>query len=246
MSDAPLGTPAAARGRTGVPPQPQVQRVVVITGGQGDLACAMHEEFARQGWRVLAPGRAEMDVRDGASVAAWFDSARKDLGVSRLDALIGNAGITRDCLLARLDAQTLNDVLAVNLRGAYLCARAALPLMEAAGGGALVWIGSYAARTGPAGLSAYAAAKAGLAGFSQSLAVELGAQNIRSNVVMPGFLRTKMTLDLAPTTVAGALESHALGRFNTPQQAARFVVMLCDMEHVSGQVFQLDSRVGKW
>ena len=104
-------------------------------------------------------------------------------------------------------------------------------------------IGSRAARHGTRGQSAYAAAKAGLVGLAQSLAKEYGARNIRCNVVLPGFLETRMTAGLSARRREEAREEHALGRFNTVGNAARFIAFLARLDHVSGQVFTLDSRL---
>ena len=109
-------------------------------------------------------------------------------------------------------------------------------------------IGSYSALSGPAGQANYAAAKAGLIGLTQSIAKEYGARNVRANCVLPGFLETKMTRHLLANDEwrEELTKTHALGRLNTPQDAARFIVFLHSMQNVSGQVFQLDSRVRRW
>ncbi len=112
--------------------------------------------------------------------------------------------------------------------------------------GHILLIGSRAARCGTRGQSAYAAAKAGLAGLGQSLAKEYGPRNIRCNVVLPGFLETRMTAHLSPERRDEVRAEHALGRFNTVENAARFIAFLSRLDHVSGQVFTLDSRIDKW
>jgi len=213
---------------------------VLISGGRGDLARAMQAEFERAGDRVDAPGRQEMDVRDEAAVEAWF--ARLD----RLDVVIANAGITRDGTLAHLANEAIDDVIDTNLRGAFFCARAALKIMLKQRSGHIILIGSRSARSGPRGQTAYAAAKAGLVGFAQSVAREYGARDIRCNVVLPGFLETRMTAVLPPARIEEMRAEHALGRFNTPENAARFIAFLARLENVSGQVFTLDSRIDRW
>jgi 3-oxoacyl-[acyl-carrier protein] reductase len=213
---------------------------VLITGGEGDLGRALAAEFSQQGAEVQSPGRGALDVRDEKSVAAWFSRA------DRLDVLVANAGLTRDGAVTGLDAADFEAVVETNLRGAFLCARAALRPMLAQRRGHMVLIGSRAARCGTAGQSLYAAAKAGLVGFAQSLAKEYGARNIRCNVVLPGFLETKMTAPLPAARREAVRAEHALGRFNTPENAARFVGFLAALDHVSGQVFTLDSRIDRW
>jgi len=211
---------------------------ILISGGEGDLARAMQKEFPRD--TVHAPGRKEMDVCEEAQIEAYFSR------LERVDVLIANAGLTRDGAVTGLAPDDFNEVVNVNLRGAFLCSRAALKFMLRQRSGHIVLIGSRAARHGTRGQSAYAAAKAGLVGLAQSLAREYGARNIRCNVVLPGFLETKMTASLPEKRREETREEHALGRFNTVGNAARFVAFLARLDHVSGQVFTLDSRLDRW
>jgi 3-oxoacyl-[acyl-carrier protein] reductase len=211
---------------------------ILISGGEGDLGRALGKAFP--GDVVHAPGRKDMDVREETAVEATF--ARLD----RLDVLIANAGLTRDGVVTGLAAADFDAVLEVNLRGAFLCARAAIKLMVKQRSGHILFIGSRAARHGTRGQSAYAAAKAGLVGFAQSVAKEYGARNIRCNVVLPGFLETKMTAELSEKRREEVRAEHALGRFNTAENAARAIAFLARLDHVSGQVFTLDSRIDRW
>jgi 3-oxoacyl-[acyl-carrier protein] reductase len=211
---------------------------VLISGGEGDLAKALQKEFS--GDTVHAPGRKAMDVRDEAQVEAYFAQ------LTKLDVLIVNAGLTRDGAMTGLSAEDFNDVISTNLRGAFLCARAAVKMMIKQRSGHIILIGSRAAKCGTRGQSAYAAAKAGLAGFGESLAREYGPRNIRCNVVLPGFLETKMTVALSAERREVVRTEHALGRFNTVENAARFIAFLARLDHVSGQVFTLDSRIDRW
>ena len=211
---------------------------VVITGGGGDLARAIAQ--ALPGDAIHAPTRAEMDVRDEAQVDAFFAK------LARVDVLIANAGMGRDGLLVSQDMATVGEILDTNLRGAFLCTRAAIKLMVKQRSGHVLLIGSRAGKHGTRGQSAYAAAKAGLVGFGQSVAKEYGARNVRCNVVLPGFLKTKMTAAMSPEHLDQVREQHALGRFNTPENAARAIAFLARLDHVSGQVFTLDSRMDRW
>ncbi len=213
---------------------------ILISGGEGDLARAVQAEFCARDNVVHAPGRKVMDVRDEAAVENYIS------GLSRVDVLIANAGLTRDGALTALSLDDFKEVLDVNLLGTFLCARAALKLMVKQRSGHILLIGSRSARYGTRGQSAYAAAKAGLVGFAQSLAKEYGGRNIRCNVVLPGFLETKMTATLTPARREEVRAEHALGRFNTVENAARFIAMLARLDHVSGQVFTLDSRIDRW
>jgi 3-oxoacyl-[acyl-carrier protein] reductase len=211
---------------------------ILISGGEGDLARALQKEFPRD--HVHAPGRKEMDVREEAQVDAYFSR------LERLDVLIANAGLTRDGAVTGLASDDFNEAVNANLRGAFLCSRAALKFMVRQRSGHIVLIGSRAARYGTRGQSAYAAAKAGLVGLAQSLAKEYGARNIRCNVVLPGFLETRMTAGLSARRRDEVRADHALGRFNTVGNAARFIAFLARLDHVSGQVFNLDSRLDRW
>jgi 3-oxoacyl-[acyl-carrier protein] reductase len=209
---------------------------VVITGGEGGLGRALQTEFLREGHEVHAPGRSALDVRDEKQVEAYFS------GLARLDVLVANAGLTRDNLIGGMSRDDFNEVVAINLRGAFLCARAAVKIMVRQRSGHLLFIGSRTAKHGVRGQSNYGAAKAGLVGLAQSLAQEYGARNVRANVVLPGFLETKMTAPIRPERREEIRSEHVLGRFNTADNAARTIVFLARLDHVSGQVFTLDSR----
>ena len=211
----------------------------LITGGEGDLARHIRAELESAGWDVLAPGRAELDVLQPKAFFAQID---------RLDLLINNAGIFRDASLLKMTEEDFDAVLDANLKGAFLCTQAALKLMSRQREGHIINIGSYSALSGPAGQANYAAAKAGLIALTQSTAKEYGLRNIRANCLLPGFLETKMTRHLLEDAEwkESLLSQHTLGRLNTPEDAARFMLMLHSMPAISGQVFQLDSRIHRW
>ena len=212
-------------------------RLAVITGGAGDLAQKVARLFVDAGYEVRSPGRDELDVTDADGVRSFFNS------LPRCDVLINNAGALADAPVARMDETSWDKVMDVCLRGAFLCCRSAIPHMRAAGAGHIINIGSYSALSGPAGQANYAAAKAGLIGVTKSIARELGNSNIRANCVLPGFLETKFVKDVPAQAVERIKGDHVLGRFNTVPDAARFIVFLDTMASVSGQVFQLDSRI---
>jgi len=219
-----------------------MQPVALITGGSGDLAKAIRTELRSQGWIVHSPSRQEMDVTDKVQVQRVIGS------LDQLDLLIHNAGITRDSLLLKMSEAQFSDVLNVHLKGAFLCSQAALKIMVKKRQGHLIQIGSYSALCGPAGQANYAAAKAGLIALSQSLAAEYGPRGIRANVILPGFLETKMTHGLLDDAHQRQriLANHSLGALNTPQDSARFIAFLHSMHSVRGQIFQLDSRISRW
>ncbi len=225
-----------------LPPSESPTRTAFITGGAGDLAQAISAELQQAGFNVLAPGRDALDVTNAGSVRAFF------AGVKHLDLLINNAGVCRDVSVAKMSEAEFDHVVDVNLKGAFLVSQSAVKLMSKQRCGHIVNIGSYSALSGPAGQANYAAAKAGLIGFTQSIAKEYGARNVRANCVLPGFLDTQMTRHLLEDAAwrESLLSQHALGRLNTAEDVARFILFLHSMENVSGQVFQLDSRVRRW
>ncbi len=215
-------------------------RTALITGGEGTLALAVGDCLRATGWNVLAPGKAVLDVTSTASVDAFFASA------PAIRLLVNNAGIIDDALIASMTEEQWTQVVNVNLDGVFRCTRAALGGMIRAGGGGIINIGSFAALHGTAGQSAYAAAKAGLIGFTKAVALEHGRSNVWSNCVLPGFLETKMTAATLKRHREQIVAGHALGRLNTVAQSAQFIAQLAGFDHLSGQVFQLDSRVRRW
>jgi 3-oxoacyl-[acyl-carrier protein] reductase len=211
--------------------------VALITGGSGALATALRTALSDAGWIVHAPDRSTLDVTSRRSVEGCFAVLKG------LDLLVNCAGIRRDALVARQPSRDRDAVLDVCLRGAFLCSREAARIMSRFGDGHIVNIGSASALTGPAGQSAYAAAKAALIAFTKSIASELGPSGIRANCVLPGWMHTPMTAGLPAALRQQALDTHVLGRCNTPNDAARFIVFLHSLPAVSGQVFSLDSRI---
>ncbi len=210
---------------------------IVITGGNGGLARAISAAFVSAGHQVLAPSRDELDVTGAAAVKAWFAARETSL-------LVCNAGLTRDALLLKLDEAAWDETMAANLKGAALCAATAAKGMLRARRGHIVFISSFSALHPPAGQAAYAAAKAGLIGLAKSLACELGPAGIRVNTILPGFLDTPMTAGMSPRRREAVRREHVLGRFNTPETVASFLLHLHEhLPHTSGQIFQLDSRI---
>lgn len=236
------------------------QRVVLVTGAAGGLGRALVSTFAIQGWRVIAGWHSEppnpplgprnsvwsvrLDVTSRASVDEVLSSTADQVGP--VEVLINNAGVTADALLVGMDEGAWDDAIEVNLRGAFLMCRAVLPGMADARRGHIVNVASYSARHGARGQANYAAAKAGLLGLTQALAREAGHRNVRVNAVLPGFLETPMTAAVPRPVLEAAQAANVLGRFNTVGEVARFIAFLATLDGVSGQLFQLDSRIGRW
>ena len=211
---------------------------LVITGGHGGLARAITARFAESGWQVHAPGREELDVTIPEDVESYFSRHQPDL-------LICNAGVIRDAPIARLGPDDWQHVIDVNFHGARRCAISALAGMQRREFGHIVFISSNSAIHPPVGQTAYAAAKAALLGLTRDLAVEAGAHNVRVNAILPGFLETPMTTGVSETRSEVVRNTHSLGRFNTPDAVAAFISHLQhELPNTSGQVFQLDSRIG--
>ena len=210
-----------------------------ISGGHGGLARAAVECFTAAGWEADAPSHAELDVGNRSAVRRWFDEhAPYDLAVCA-------AGITRDRPFLKQTEKEWDEVMNVNVTGAAWCARcAAAAMAREKREGQVVMVGSYAALRPAPSQAAYAASKSALEGLVKSLAREWGKEGIRVNLVLPGFMLTEMTAGLRESVKESALSRHVLGRFNTPEQAAAFILCLQEvLTAASGQVFDLDSRI---
>lgn len=232
-------------------------QVILISGAAGGLGTALCRQFLLEGHRVVAGWHQtpvalqhgnllpfQLDVRHADSTRASVEFACDRFGT--LNVLINNAGVIADELLPRMSDAPWSEVMEVNLKGAFQLSQAAIKPMIRQRDGHIVNISSHSGRHGAAGQSNYAAAKAGMIGLTQSLAKELGPRNVRVNAVLPGLMQTGMTATLSPDVIEAMHQSNALGRINTVDEIARFVVFLTSMSHVSGQVFTLDSRIGRW
>ncbi|MEI7728829.1 MAG: SDR family NAD(P)-dependent oxidoreductase [Verrucomicrobiota bacterium] len=236
---------------------PQPSRVVLITGAAGGLGKGLVAAFLEQGWRVMAGWhqRHAFTESDCLIPVQWdvtcAEHAQGAVGLAlkrwgRVDMLVNNAGLTRDAALVQMKAADWEQVLGVNLKGAFLCSQAVLRPMLKQRDGHILNVTSFAARTGTRGQANYAAAKAGLLGLTESLAREVGARNIRVNAVLPGVLLTPMTAGLKPEVLAEFEHANTLGRLNSIEEVARFMVFLAGTRNISGQLFQLDSRIASW
>jgi 3-oxoacyl-[acyl-carrier protein] reductase len=160
----------------------------------------------------------------------------------RIDILVNNAGITRDTLLLRMKEDDFDAVIATNLRGAYLCTKAALRPMTRARGGRIINITSVVGMMGNAGQSNYAAAKAGIIGFTKSAAREMASRNITVNAIAPGYIETELTGVLSETVRQAILENIPLGRLGQPQDVANLVCFLASdaAAYITGQTLTVD------
>ena len=193
---------------------------------------------------ITAMGRKALlvqgSVADGDGVQAIVKQVVAELG--RLDILVNNAGITRDGLLMRMKESDWDAVLETNLKGVYNCSKAVMRTMMKQKGGRIVNMASVVGETGNAGQCNYSAAKAGVIGFTKSLAKEVASRGITVNAVAPGFIATDMTKVLTDDQKAEMAKTIPLGRAGQPQDVANAVLFLVSDEaaYITGQVLNVD------
>jgi len=236
-------------------------KVALVTGGGRGIGRAIVLELAGQGADVVVsdidPVIAEQtaaevrnlgvrslalkaDVSKADDVEAMVRKSIEAMG--KIDILVNNAGITRDTLLMRMEEKDWDLVLDINLKGAFLCTKAVSRPMMKQRSGKIVNIASVVGLTGNAGQSNYAASKAGLIGFTKSVAKELASRNIQANAVAPGFIETEMTAHLPQEARDAFLVQIPAKRPGTAQDVARVVAFLSSpaSDYVTGQVIPVD------
>jgi 3-oxoacyl-[acyl-carrier protein] reductase len=237
-------------------------RVALVTGGSRGIGAAIALAFAREGCDVAAVHKDDREGARGTEAAvralgrrflafdadvADFAEAQRVVGetrdaLGRLDALVCNAGVTRDRTLLKMTEAEWDAVIETNLKGAFNYIRAAAPLFKEAGAGKIVAIASINGLRGKFGQANYAASKAGLIALVKTAARELGRYGVRANAVAPGLVRTEMARKLPPEFVQAAERESALGRIAEPEEVASVVVFLCSdaARHVTGQCVVVD------
>ena len=208
----------------------------------GNTAAAEEVKTAIEGMgrrAILVQG----SVADTDGVQAIVNQVVKELG--RLDILINNAGITRDGLLMRMKEADWDAVLETNLKGVYNCSKAVMRTMMKQKSGRIVNMASVVGEMGNAGQANYAAAKAGVIGFTKSLAKEVASRGITVNAVAPGFIATDMTSVLTDEQKAEMARTIPLGRAGQPQDVANAVLFLVSEEaaYITGQVLNVDGGI---
>jgi 3-oxoacyl-[acyl-carrier protein] reductase len=234
-----------------------VPRVVLITGGMSGIGLATAGLFAKAGDQVHIVDRQETpagrllvnesggrffsaDVRDFADAERIVGEITAAGG--RLDVLINNAGISRDHVLWKMSEADWDDVVGVNLKGAFNFLRAATPVLRRQQSGKVVSVSSINGLRGKVGLANYAASKAGVIALTRTAARELGPANINVNAVAPGLVETPLTERLSPEVHAQAMRETALGRLGTAGEVAEVIFFLCSeaARHITGQVIVVD------
>lgn len=237
-------------------------KTALVTGASKGIGRAIAKEFAKQGANVaftylssVEKGQAlehelseagiqakgyRSDASDFAAAEALINDVVSDFG--KLDILVNNAGITKDNLLMRMNEEMWDDVININLKSVFNTVKAATRTFMKQKSGSIINMTSVVGLKGNAGQANYAASKAGIVGFTKSVALELGSRNIRSNAIAPGFIETEMTDVLDEKTVQGWRDAIPLKRGGTPEDVARCSVFLAsDMSaYITGQVIQVD------
>ena len=234
---------------------------VLVTGGTRGIGRAIVEAAAEAGANVAFTYRSSSETADqlvdrlggaGKALGIQADAANAEDAAAAveavtgkwgtLDGLVVNAGITRDGLMIRMDAEAWQAVIDTNLTGAFHVAKAAYRPMMKQRGGSIVTISSVVGVTGNAGQANYAASKAGLIGFTKSLARELGGRGVRANVVAPGYIETDMTAELGEKVTEAMTGQIPLGRLGDPGDIAAAVLYLLSdaASYVTGHVLHVD------
>lgn len=237
-------------------------KTAIITGASRGIGRGIAVEFAKQGCNVAFTFSSSVDAANALeqeltnlgvkakgyqSNAADFDAAQElakevHTEFGSIDVLINNAGITKDNLLMRISEDDFDKVIEVNLKSVFNLTKAVIRPMMKQRKGSIINMSSVVGLKGNAGQANYAASKAGILGFSKSVALELGSRNIRSNVVAPGFIETEMTAKLDEKVVEGWRNEIPLKRGGTPEDIANACIFLAsDMSaYITGQTLSVD------
>jgi 3-oxoacyl-[acyl-carrier protein] reductase len=237
-------------------------KVAIVTGASRGIGAAIARELAAQGAVVVVNHRDsaagadevvnQVVAQGGQALAAQADVSQTAEAArlvketvdrfERVDILVNNAGTTRDILLAMMSEADWDTVLDTNLKSTYACSKAVLRPMMRQRSGRIINITSVVGLAGQAGQSNYAASKAGIIGFTKSLAKEVGARNITVNAIAPGFVPTVLTQVLSEEQRRIAIEMTPLGRFAQPEEIAYAVAFLASdrASFITGQVLSID------
>lgn len=237
-------------------------KTAIVTGGSRGIGKAVAIKLAELGANVVinytsSPEKAHDVVRTIESLGRQAMAIKADVSnnsevedfiktveskFSTVDILVNNAGITRDALLMKMKEEDWDSVITINLKGTYQCTKAVIRKMMKQKSGRIVNIASVIGITGNSGQANYAASKAGIIGFTKSVAKELGSRNINVNAVAPGFIQTDMTEVLSAEIKEALSSSIPLKRLGTPEDVANVVAFLCleESKYITGQVINVD------
>ena len=220
---------------------------LALAGAGADIAITARTSIADAesvAEAVRALGRRALavrcDVSDAASVEALFDAVKQEFG--KVDILVNNAGLTKDGLLLRMSEESWDAVLDANLKGTFLCTRAAAKLMIKQRSGRIINITSIMGQVGNPGQANYSASKAGVIGFTRTVARELGSRGVTVNAVAPGFIDTQMTDAIQGELRETTLKKIPLGRLGTPEDIGLAVAFLASEAagYITGQTLTVD------
>lgn len=238
------------------------KKTVLITGGTTGIGKAIALEFAKEGYNIAINYRSQTEnmeklkkeietnnikciyVKADVSKFEETENMVKETidEYGKIDVLVNNAGITQDALLMRMKEEAFRQVIDVNLVGTFNVTKNVVPYMVKRRSGRIINISSVVGEVGNAGQSNYAASKAGIIGFTKSLAKELSSRGILVNAVAPGFIETKMTRHLPEKVREEILKQIPLGKMGTPTEVANVVKFLAseDSSYITGQIINID------
>ena len=232
-------------------------KTALVTGASRGIGRAIAEELARAGASVVLGYRSGKDEAEGlaaelggravqADVSSPEEAKRLVEEAGDLDILVNNAGLTRDGVLARMSDEDWRTVIETNLSSVFYTCRAVTRGMMKRRAGSIVNVSSIVGVHGNWGQTNYAASKAGIIGFTKSLARELGSRGVRANVVAPGYVKTQLTEVLPQEATAAMLAATPLGRLGEPEDVAGAVRFLCsdDASFITGEVVLVDGGMG--
>ena len=212
-------------------------KVVIGYSNSKEEAKKLEESINSNGGNAMS---VKIDVSDKNSINTAFEEIEKSYGI--VDVLVNNAGITKDNILPRMKDSEWDDVIQTNLTGSYLTTQRAIKNMMKNKWGRIIFISSVVGISGNQGQSNYAASKAGLIGFAKSVSKEMGARNITSNVIAPGYIETDMTSFLSEENKENIIEQLSIKRIGKPEDISNIVSFLSseESEYITGQVISVD------
>ncbi len=231
-----------------------VKPAVLVSGANRGIGLAIADRFFTLGYEVFATYRSEpadrpfrwfqLDVRNREGIENLFTEIESS--EVNFEALVCNAGVTKDGLSLRMSEADFDMVIESNLKGSFLLAQRAAKSLLKARKGSITFIGSVVGMSGSAGQANYSASKSGLIGLARSLARELGSRSIRINVIAPGFIETDMTSELSEDRKQEILTDIPLGRFATPGEVAELASFLASdsARYITGAVIPIDGGLG--